>query len=215
MKYQAFTISRLASYLIAGVFASVLANQALAQGPPPGQGPPTNNDPSFGDRARRNGEEGLRKVELMNAADAENQKTLATAVANVKTDFTRIQVLRNDIARNLVARKPIDYELVSQQTKEINKRARELKIYMLARVSEDKKESEEAVLKSEELVGALVTLCKLIDSFTENPALKNTINVKDADKAKTDRAKADKDLLAIIQLSESIRNKAESSKVLK
>ena len=112
MKCLALTISRLASYLIAGIFASVLASQALAQGPPPGQGPPSNNDPSFGDRAQRIGEEGLRKVELVNAADAENQKTLATAVANVKTDFTRIQVLRNDIARNLVARKPIDYELV-------------------------------------------------------------------------------------------------------
>jgi len=203
----------LASYLIAGIFGFGLASQALAQGPPPGQGPPANNDPFFADRNRRGGEEGLRKVELTAATDAENQKTVAAAVTNVKTDFTRIQVLRNDIARNLVARKPLDYKLVSQQTEEINKRTRELKIYMMARVSDYKKESEEVVLKSEDLAGALVNLCKLIDSFTENPALKNTVDVKDVDKAKTDRAKADKDLIAIIQLSQSIRNKSESLKV--
>ena len=86
---------------------------------------------------------------------------------------------------------------------------------MMARAPEDKKESERVDLNREELVGALVNLCKLIDSFTENPALKNTVNVKDLDKAKTERAKADKDLLAIIQLSESIRNKSESLKVPK
>jgi hypothetical protein len=154
----------------------------------------------------------LRRAELHSGKDSENQERVRAAVKYIKTDFTRIQVLRNDIARNLVARKPIDNKLVSQQTEEINKRARELKFYMMARLSEDKKDSEEVVLKSEDLVGALVNLCKLIDSFTENPALKNIVNVKDADKAKTDKAKADEDLLAIIQLSESIRNKSESSK---
>jgi hypothetical protein len=214
MKYQSFTVSGFSSYLIAGVFGLALASQALAQGgPPPGQGPPANNAPFSADRQRRDGEQGLRTVELGAASDVESRKTVALAVANVKTDFTRIQVLRNDIARDLVARKPIDYKLVSEQTAEINKRAKELKIYMMARVVEDKKESEKVVLKSEDLVGPLVNLCKLIDSFTENPALKNTIKLEDVDKAKADRIKADKDLLAIIQLSESIRNKTESLKV--
>lgn len=214
MTHHAFAVSRFSGCLIAGILGLGLASQALAQGgPPPGQGPPANNAPFSADRQRRDGEQGLRTVEINATADVENQKTVVAAVANVKTDFTRIQVLRNDIARDLVARKPIDYKLVSQQTEEINKRARELKVYMMARVVEGKKESEKIVLKSEDLVGALVSLCKLIDSFTENPALKNTINVKDPDKAKADRTMADRDLLAIIQLSESIRNKSESSKV--
>src|SRR5436190_21000464 len=113
MKYQSFTVSRFSSYVIAGVFGLGLASQALAQGgPPPGQGPPANNAPFSVDRSRRSGEEGLRQVELTAAADAENRKVVAAAVANVKTDFTRIQVLRNDIARDLVARKPVDYNLV-------------------------------------------------------------------------------------------------------
>jgi hypothetical protein len=198
-------------------FAVGLAGQAFGQGnvPPPGQGQPSNNNPSFEDRARHVGEEGLRRAELNSAVDTEDQERVHAAVKNVRQDFTRIQVLRNDIARNLVARKAVDYNLVSQQTAEINKRAKELKIYMMARLTEDKKENEGAALKNQELVGALVNLCKLIDSFTENPALKNaaTLNVKEVEKARADRAKADKDLLAIIRLSESIQNKSESLKV--
>src|SRR5437660_9062462 len=108
---------------MAGIFGLGLASQALAQRrPPEGKGQPANNNSIFADRGLHNGEEGLRKVELIAATDAENQKGVAAAVANVKTDFTRIQVLRNDIARNLVARKPIDYNLLSEQTAEINKR---------------------------------------------------------------------------------------------
>ena len=52
----------------------------------------------------------------------------------MKQDFARIQVLRNDIARNLVARKPLDYDLVAEQTAEINKRANGLNVYMMAPV---------------------------------------------------------------------------------
>jgi hypothetical protein len=210
MKRHPFAVGKLASWLLAGIFGLGLASQALAQGsgPPPGQGPPASNNPSLEDRSRRIGEQGLRQVELNKAADSENQERLRAAIKNVKTDFTRIQVLRNDIARDLVARKPIDLKLVSEQTAEINKRAKELKIYMMARATDDQKETEGVVLKSDEMVGALVNLCKLIDSFTENPTLKNSVNAKEIDKAKTERAKADKDLLAIIQLSESIRKSA-------
>jgi len=211
MKSRRFTISDL-RLVFAGVFVIALASQTLAQGPPSGQGQPANNNPSFGDRARANGEEGLRKVELNAVAETESQKSVEAAIKNVKEDFTRIQVLRNDIARSLVAKKPVDYNLVSQQAAEIIKRAKELKIYMMARVIENKTASDHVALKNEELIGALVNLCKLIDSFTENPALKKTVNMADVDKAKTDRAKADKDLLAIIQLSEKIRNKADSLK---
>src|SRR2546421_8357859 len=164
---------RLASYLIAGIFGLGFASQASAHGgPPPGQGQPANNGPFLEDRARRNGEQGLRTVELIAGTDAENQKTVQAAVANVKTDFTRIQVLRNDIARNLVARKPLDYKLISEQTAEINKRASRLNVYLLARVPADKQQNNLSDLKDEEISGALVKLCKLIDSFTENPALK-------------------------------------------
>ena len=64
------------------------------------------------------------------------------------------------------------------------------------------------------MTGALVRLCKLIDSFTENPALKNaaTIEAKEIQKAKEEKARADNDLLTIMKLSESIQKKSDSLK---
>jgi hypothetical protein len=147
--------------------------------------------------------------------EAENQKRVLTAIGNMKQDFTRIQVLRNDIARNLIAHKPLDYSLVTDQTGEINKRAHRLSVYMLAHAAEEKEHTNTSDLKNEEMIGALVKLCKLIDSFTENPALKNaaTINAKDREKAKEDKAKADADLLSILKLSETIQKNAGGLKV--
>jgi hypothetical protein len=64
------------------------------------------------------------------------------------------------------------------------------------------------------LISALVKLCKLVDSFTENPALKNaaTVDAKEIDKVKENKARADQDLLAIIKLSERIKKKSDSLK---
>ena len=148
------------------------------------------------------------------ALASEKEKRIQAAIGHMKEDFSRIQVLRNDIARNLVARKPLDYTLVAEQTREINKRANELNIYMMAHSAEDKSEDKPSDLKSDEMVGALVKLCKLIDSFTENPSLKNaaTLDVKEAEKAKEEKARADKDLLAIIKLSENIQKASDSLK---
>jgi hypothetical protein len=147
--------------------------------------------------------------------DEKNQKLVQAAIANMKEDFTRIQVLRNDIARNLVARKPLDYQLISEQTAEINKRASRLNVYMRAHDADGQKENDSEDLKNDEIVSALVRLCKLIDSFTENPALKNaaTIDSKDVAKAKENKANADRDLLAIIRLSDSLRKQTEKLKI--
>ena len=148
-------------------------------------------------------------------ADEKNRKLVQEAIANMKEDFSRIQVLRNDIARNLVARKPLDYQLISEQTAEINKRASRLNLYMRAHAAEAEKENSLPDLKSEEMIGALVRLCKVIDSFTENPALKNvaTIDSKDVAKTKENKDNADRDLLAIITLSGGLRKKSENLKL--
>ena len=218
MNYRLVKLEKLAGVLISGAFSLLLASSTMAQrnptGPPPGAGPPPNNNPNLQDRARQVDEGRLRSAEVDAGAEEKNQKLLQAAIANMKEDFTRIQVLRNDIARNLVARKPLDYKLVSEQTAEINKRASRLNVYMLARVAEDEKENKLPELKSEEMIGALVRLCKLIDSFTENPALKNaaTIDSKELAKAKENKANADRDLLAIIKLSGSLQKKSENLK---
>ena len=215
MNYRLVKLRKLAGFLISGIFLLCLTSAALAQsnptGPPPGAGPPPNNNPNIGDRQRQIDESRLRSAEVDAGAEERNQKLLQAAITNMKEDFSRIQVLRNDIARNLVARKPLDYKLVSEQTAEINKRTSRLNVYMRARAVEDEKQNNSPELKSEEMIGALVRLCKLIDSFTENPALKNaaTIDSKEIGKAKEDKANADRDLLAIIKLSASLQKKSE------
>jgi len=212
-------MKELVGLLIAGIFLLCLANSTLAQGnpagPPPGAGPPPNNNPNLQDRFRQVDESRLRSAEMDVGADERNQKLLQAAIANMREDFSRIQVLRNDIARNLIARKPLDYKLVSEQTAEINKRGSRLNVYMRAHVPDNEKENKLPELKSEEMIGALVRLCKLIDSFTENPALKNaaTIDSKEIAKARENKANADRDLLAIIKLSGSLQQKSESLKM--
>src|SRR5260370_12429097 len=172
MNYPAVKI-KLADFLVVGVFSLCLAGTTMAQGKPAGAGPPPNNNPNLDDRIRQVDESRLRSAEMDVGTEEKNQKLLQAAIANMKEDFTPIQVLRNDIARNLIARKPLDYKLVSEQTTEINKRASRLNVYMRARAAEDERENTPAELKTEDMIGALVRLCKLIDSFTENPALKN------------------------------------------
>jgi hypothetical protein len=215
MSYRVGCIKNPRRLFVAGVFSLCLANSSLAQrapaGPPPGAGPPPNNNPNLQDRVRQVNEGRLRSAELDAGVEEENKKRLQAAIVNMKEDFARIQVVRNDIARNLVAHKPLDYKLVSDQTAEINKRTSRLNVYIRARAPEDKEQNNSAELKSEEMIGALVRLCKLIDSFTENPSLKNaaTVDSKEITKAKEDKANADRDLLAIIKLSSIIQKKSE------
>jgi hypothetical protein len=218
MSCRILNLNNASWFVVTGVFSLFLTSAALAQqnptGPPPGAGPPMNKNPNLDDRVRQVDEGRLRTAEMDASAEEVNQKRLQAAIVNMKQDFTRIQVLRNDIARNLVAHKPLDYSLITEQTAEINKRAHRLNLYMLARAPENKEQSSASDLKSEEMIGALVKLCKLIDSFTENPALKNvaTIDAKEIEKAKQDKAKADGDLLAIIKLSGSIHRESDSLK---
>src|SRR6059058_4762779 len=201
--------------LAVGIFSLCLTGTAMAQGKPAGAGPPPNNNPNLDDRARQVDESRLRSAEANAGSDEKNQKLVQAAIVNMKEDFSRIQVLRNDIARNLAAHKPLDYSLVAEQAGEINKRASRLNVYMRAHSAEVEKENNLPELKSEETIGALVRLCKLIDSFTENPALKNaaTIDSRDVAKAKENKTDADRDLLAIIKLSNSLQKKSESFKL--
>ena len=212
MNYRLIVATNLLGLLAAAIFSLCLAGTTMAQGKPAGAGPPPNNNPNLDDRARQVDEGRLRSAEVDAGTEEKNQKLVQAAIVNMKEDFTRIQVLRNDIARNLVAHKPLDYRLISEQTAEINKRASRLNLYMRAHAAEGEKENNLPELKSEEMIGALVRLCKLIDSFTENPALKNaaTIDSKDAAKARENKANADRDLLAIIKLSNSLQKKSEN-----
>jgi hypothetical protein len=212
----------------AGCLLIVAASATLAQsGPPAGVGPPGNNNPNLESRDREVREGALRSAEMDAAVGKRNQQRVEAVVVQVKEDFAHLQIVRNEIARNLVARKPLDYHLISDQTAEINKRANRLKIYMMPRAPEDKEKEQKNLadqhptraarvgtpqLNGADMTGALVKLCKLVDSFVENPALKNEVNAQQLDKVKADKARADSDLLGIVELSESIQKGAESLK---
>jgi len=215
MNYHLLIAKNLVQLLAVAIFSLCLTRTAPAQEKPAGLGPPPNNNPNLADRARQVAEGRLRSAEVDAGTDEKNQKLVQAAIANMKEDFKRIQVLRNDIARNLVARKPLDYQLISEQTAEINKRASRLNLYMQAHDAGGEKENDSDELKDGEIVRALVRLCKLIDSFTENPALKNaaTVDAKDVAKAKENKANADRDLLAIVKLSNRLRKESEKLKV--
>jgi hypothetical protein len=212
MNYRVVSCTNLPGLLVAAVFSLCVATTTLAQRQPATAGPPPNNNPNIDDRIRQIDEGRLRGAETNVSLEEQNQKRLQAAIVNMKDDYKRIQVLRNDIARNLVARKPLEYKLVSEQTAEINKRASRMNLYMQARVPEEVKPNSADELKNDEMVSALVKLCKLVDSFTENPTLKNaaTVDSKDVAKSKEDKANADRDLVAIIKLSASIHKKSES-----
>jgi hypothetical protein len=221
MNYHPMNLCKLAGFMVAVLIMVGLADRTLVQaqsGPPAGMGPPPTNDPRSIDSQRQIRESGLRGAELNVAtAKANYEKQIQAAIEHMREDFTRIQIVRNDIAHNLVSRKPLDYDLISQQTAEINKRSNRLNLYMRAHAPDEKEENNPGELKSEEMIGALVKLCKVIDSFTENPALKNaaSVEVREIGKAKEDKAMADKDLLAIIKLSEAIQKKSASLKAAK
>lgn len=215
MNYRVVEVKKLVGFLVVGMFSLCLAGSTLAQGPPAGAGAPANNNPKSMDRERQVDQSKLRTAEMNAVIDDQNQKRLQAAIGNMKEDFAQIQVVRNNIARGLVARKPLDYKVVSEQTAEINRRASRLNVYMRAQAPDDEKQADLAELKYEEMIEALVKLCKLIDSFTENPTLKNaaTVDSKEVAKAKENKAKADVDLLAIIKLSERIHKRSGDLRV--
>ena len=204
------------SLLLAGTFSLCLAASAQSQanpsGPPPGAGPPLIKNPNLDDRSRQVSETELRNAGIEPARSEEKEKRLQTAIANMKEDFTRIQVLRNDIARVLVARKPLDYKLVAEQTTEINRRSNRLNLYLHAHPPAEDKENKSSDLAADEMINSLVTLCRLIDSFTENPALKElgVVDLKAVDKNREDRARADRDLLSIIKLSAKLQKDSKA-----
>jgi hypothetical protein len=191
--------------LVVAVYSLILmASTALAQQPTPGTNP---SDVRLEQRERQNREMQLRSAGGMGVAATElNQQRLNAAIEQVKQDFRRIQVIRNELVDYLLAKKPLDYKYISEQTGEINKRTTRLKTFLMQPIPEEKEKGQknQAELNNEEMKGALVKLCNLIYSFTENPVLKapGTVDVQQS-------AKAGRDLLSIIEISSSIKKSAE------
>jgi hypothetical protein len=183
------------------------AGTVLAQQPTPGTNVP---DVRLEERERQNRELQLRNAGGLGAAvNGLNQQRLNASIEQVKQDFKRIQIIRNEMVAGLLADKPLDYKHVAEQTGEINKRTIRLKAFLMQPVPDEKEKEQkaQAELNNDEIKGALVKLCNLIFSFTENPILKNpgTVDVQQS-------VKAGRDLLSIVEISSTIKKSAERLK---
>ncbi len=167
---------------------------------------PQVKDPFADARERRQHEAQLRSAEMVGPAKKVDTRDLEAAAKQMKEDFKGIQVMRNNVVRHLLSEKPLDYEFIASETEGINKRANRLKAHLTREAveGEKKEEGKQVELGDNQMKDALVTMCKRIDSFTENPAFKLP-DVVDAAQS----AKAGQDLRDIILLSGGIVKLAE------
>lgn len=201
-------IQHIVCCLILAVSSLILmAGTVLAQAPAPGTNAP---DIRLEEQDRQSREMQLRNAGGMGSVVTElNQQRINASIDQLKQDFRRIQIIRNEMIDYLLANKPLDYKRVAEQTGEINKRTLRLKTFLMQPTPDEKEKEQknQAELNNEEIKGALVKLCNLIFSFTENPILKNpgTVDVQQS-------ARAGRDLLGIVEISSTIKKSAEKLK---
>jgi hypothetical protein len=142
---------------------------------------------------------------MVGAPKKADTRELESAAKQIREDFKDIQVMRNNVVRHLLSEKPFDYKFIASETAAINKRANRLSAHLTRESIEgEKKDGRSVELGANQMKDALVTMCKRIDSFTENPVFKLP-DVVDAKQS----AKAVKDLKDIVLLSQGIVKLAE------
>lgn len=188
-----------AAVCLSCVFAASPAR--AQQGSTPGPPPPGNRDPMAEARERQQREAQLRSLEMTGGVKKDDRRGAEAAAEQMKDDYKHIQLLRNKVVRHLLSEKPLDYKFIAAEVEEINKRAGRLRHYLIHATEDEKKEPVE--IGEGLLKDALVTMCKRIDSFTENPIFKVPA-VMDVEQS----AKADRDLRHILLLSDGIKKTA-------
>lgn len=191
-----------AAFVLALSAVTVRAQQTA----PPGAPLPGNRDPLAEARERQQREAQLRSNERLGVPRSKEGWDVAAVVERMKDDFRGLQVQRNKLVRRLQSGGPLDYKLIAEEAEGINKRAGRLRQHLLREAAgAEKKEPEKPLeLGDGQLNDALFTMCKRIDSFTENPIFK-VPSVVDVEQS----AKADRDLRHILLLSGGIKRAAE------
>lgn len=186
---------------------TLAAGSARAQGGvPSGPPPPGNRDPFAEVRERQQREAQLRSAEMLGASKTTDRRGAEAAAEQMREDFRRIQILRNKVVRHLQSDKPLDYKFIAEGAEEINKRAGRLKTQLMREAADAEKKPQEKQFEigDAQVKDALVTMCRRIDSFTENPIFKvpDVVDVQQS-------AKAGRDLRDVIRLSDAVRKAAE------
>jgi hypothetical protein len=186
---------------------TLAADSAQArQGGTPGPPPVGQRDPFAEVRERQQREAQLRSAEMLPGVRTTDRRGAEAAAEQMREDFKRIQILRNNVVRHLQSDKPLDYKFIAGETEEINKRANRLKVHLVPESpnAEKKEPGSPPEISDDKMTDALVKMCKRIDSFTENPVFKLP-DVVDVEQS----AKAGRDLLDVIRLSEGVNKLAE------
>lgn len=192
----------------AAAFVLALAAGAARaqQTAPPGAPLPGNRDPLAEARERQQREAQLRSNERLGVPRSKEGWDVAGVIERMKDDFRGLQVQRNKLVRRLQSGEPLDFKHIAEEADAVNKRAGRLRQHLVREeAGAEKKEPEKPLELGEgQLKDALFTMCKRIDSFTENPIFK-VPSVVDVGQS----AKADRDLRHILLLSGGIKRAAE------
>ena len=182
--------------LFSGVGGATLAQQSERPAGPP--------DLKRDQRDREHREAMLRTSETGATIARLDEKRIEAAVSLIKDDFRQLQIVRNEIARYILAEKPLDFRFISNKAGEVNKRTERLRKYLMPPIPEDASRRRKIEFDDQEMKDVLVQLCRLIDSFVENPILKTPGRV-DVEQS----TKAGLDLLNLVELSGNIKRSAE------
>jgi hypothetical protein len=164
---------------------------------------------------RQRNAETMREVEIrqregmLRTSAAEAPKSPALAFQQNKEDFRHLQVVHNQMMRATFAAEPArapDYRHISKSTAEIGKRATRLKtnLQLPKPDREEQRQRVEDISSDAKLKASLLALDRLILSFVNNPAFRNsgTIDAQQSVKAHTD-------LVGIIELCRAVKSGAE------
>jgi len=161
---------------------------------------------------KREQEENQRQWQLRNLANqpeaAKDPRHVQAVMAEVGQDFKRILIRHNELARSLSAGKTLDYDVVSDATEEIKKRASRLQT-ILALNKPDGEQNQERYLEftDAQIREEVTMLCKQIKSFVTNPIIEHpgTVNTQQLTKAR-------RDLQDVIDLSGNLKKSADRLK---
>jgi len=148
------------------------------------------------------------RIELGASRASEDPNQLAVrkiVLEQIKKDFMRIQVIKNEMMYAISINNAFDYKRISDTAAEIKKLANRLKINLALSKSEEneKNGSSQNAPDRAQLKASLLSLDSSIQSFVTNPLFqKPVIDIQLA-------TKASRDLESIIEISGSIKKRAE------
>ncbi len=180
----------------AGVFVFLAATPLIAQRP----------------QADSSMDLGQREMILRNigkeAPPPSSERELKLLFERVSNNFKRIQILDNELRRTVLASNTFDYQRIITAVEEIEKRAKDLRLYLRLPAPNNKPTGQQPrqleSLNDQQLKALLMKLDRTINSFVTNPVFQNPLlnNVQQSNKASND-------LALIIDLSGSIGQTAK------